>query len=192
MVRRTTKLLLYGYVFALISGCAHVDTQVYFSPRGGCEAKVVELMTTATQSVDVAIYSLNNRAILEALNNAHKRAVKIRVLLDRVQASGNREETLALKKAGIDVRIHSKNKIQHNKVGIFDGRKILTGSFNWTFSAETANEENCLVTDDQRVVKAYITRFNDHLWAVNTAEKSEAAFTRLDDAMKDLAIKNPE
>ena len=171
-----------------LAGCAHVDTQVFFSPRGGCEKKVVELMTSATQTIDVAIYSLNNKAILESVKAAHKRGVKIRILLDRLQASGNREETLGIKQTGIDVRIHSVNKIQHNKFGIFDGKKVLTGSFNWTNSAEEANEENCLISDDQEVVKAFKSRFSEHLWVVNTIEKSVATFKRLEDAMKDLAV----
>lgn len=52
----------------------------------------------------------------------------------------------------------------HNKFGIFDGKKLITGSFNWTASADQKNAENLLVLDDPVLIKRFQTRF-DKLWA---------------------------
>ncbi len=154
---------------------------VYFSPDGGCEAHVVNLIRSANVSLDVAIYAINNDAIVNALKDAKKRCVKIRILIDRVQAAGvgNRETTLRLKSEGFDVRIHSKNKIQHNKFVVADGIRVETGSFNWTTPAEHSNEENCIFLDEPAIAKVYESRFNDYLWVVNSSEKSEKAFQKL-------------
>ncbi|MBS1983798.1 MAG: hypothetical protein JST16_06475 [Bdellovibrionales bacterium] len=152
---------------------------MYFSPSGGCEERVVRFINETHKTLDVAIYSLNNTAILQALSTAKTRGVKIRILLDRVQASGNRAVTLGLRRNGFDVRIHSKNKIQHNKFAVSDGTRIETGSFNWTNPAEHSNEENCLFTDDPTTSKVFERQFKDHLWVVNTEKRSERAFLRL-------------
>ena len=157
------------------------DTHVYFSPKGGCEHQVTALLDATKTYADIAMYSLNNSAILEALHRAKSRGVKIRVLLDRIQAGGNtnRVVTLALKSEGFDIRVHSKNKIQHNKFGVFDDMRVITGSFNWTNPAENSNEENCLVIDDTTVVKSFEERFSKHLWVVNTEQRSLKSIEKL-------------
>ena len=160
---------------------AFAETHVFFSPKGGCEAEVVRFLDATKSKVDAAIYSLNNAAILAALQRAKTRGVKIRILLDRLEASGkgNRKVTLALKRQGFDVRVHSKNRIQHNKFAVFDGVKVITGSFNWTNPAETSNEENCVVLDEVVIAKAYEQRFEEHLWVVNTEARSVAYINKL-------------
>ena len=46
---------------------------------------------------------------------------------------------------GIPVRIDVKRAIAHNKVMVIDGKMVITGSFNFTKSAEENNAENLLV-----------------------------------------------
>lgn len=156
-------------------------TEVFFSPKGGCEKRVVQLIDSSKTKLDAAIYSLNNSRILEAIRRAKARGVKIRILLDRVQASGkgNRIVTLGLKDDGFNIRLHSKNRIQHNKFAIFDTAKVITGSFNWTNPAEQSNEENCLILDDSSIVKKFDERFDQHLWIVNSEAKSSIMMEKL-------------
>lgn len=51
----------------------------------------------------------------------------------------------------------------HNKFAIFDGRLLLTGSYNWTDSAEDYNWENVIILDDTAVVRAYKDEF-EMMW----------------------------
>ncbi len=151
----------------------YAGTVVFFSPKGQCESRIVTSINHTKKSLDVAMYSLNNDRILTALENAKKRGVQIRILLDRMQARGNKDTTKLLKKSGFDFRVQSHSKIQHNKFAIFDNSAVETGSFNWTTPAQNSNEENCLFLDDPNVVKSYKDRFNDYLWKVNTEAKSK-------------------
>lgn len=155
--------------------------EVYFSPKGKCEHRIVELIENSKDRIDAAVYSVNNSRIVEALKRATKRGVAVRLLVDRVQAAGrgNRDTTINLKRSGIDIRIHSKNRIQHNKFAIFDKKQVVTGSFNWTEPAQIHNEENCVILDDKSSVEAFYSRFNQYLWRVNTKEKSDQSFARL-------------
>jgi hypothetical protein len=61
-----------------------------------------------------------------------------------------------LTQAGVDIRLAVRQTaLMHNKVGIFDGTTICTGSFNWTSNAERHNDENLLVVDGPDVAGDY-------------------------------------
>lgn len=162
---------------ALISFSAKAD-EVYFSPHGGCESHIVERIEKSKTSIDVAMYSFNDRAIISELEKVRSRGVKVRVLLDRTQAHGNGPESLELRSSGIETRIHSRNKIQHNKFSIFDGVEIETGSFNWTEAAQNKNDENCLFLSSPKIIGAYQEEFKK-LWQENTQEKSDINFLKI-------------
>src|SRR5437868_213552 len=49
------------------------------------------------------------------------------------------------------------NRGAHNKIMILDGRKVITGSFNFTKAAEEKNAENLLVIDDAVMARKYTT-----------------------------------
>ena len=51
----------------------------------------------------------------------------------------------------------------HHKYAVVDGSVLLTGSYNWTRSAFRVNEENIVVTDDPRLVRAFSKAFEE-LW----------------------------
>ena len=51
----------------------------------------------------------------------------------------------------------------HNKFAIIDEAVIITGSFNWTLSASTKNQENILILENKQVVNSYLSEFNK-LW----------------------------
>jgi phosphatidylserine/phosphatidylglycerophosphate/cardiolipin synthase-like enzyme len=51
----------------------------------------------------------------------------------------------------------------HHKFSIFDSKTLLTGSYNWTRSAERANQENIILTDEPRLVSSFQGCF-DRLW----------------------------
>ena len=145
---------------------------VYFSPRGNCEKMIVEKINSAKKTIDVAVYFINNDKIVKAILNAKNRGIKIRILTDKTQAKGKNSKVKYLYDNGINLRVHSKFKIEHNKFAIYDGKKGSTGSFNWTNPAENKNSENCIFFDDNKTVNDYSKRF-DYLWQINTKEKSE-------------------
>ncbi len=70
---------------------------------------------------------------------------------------------LRLRDHGLPVRLDASAFHMHHKFALFDGRRLATGSFNWTRSATEGNEENLIVTDDIRLVRAFAERF-ERLW----------------------------
>jgi cardiolipin hydrolase len=175
---KLAALLVTGLLF--ISLRAGAGTNVFFSPKGGCEDQARKLVDSARQNLDIAVYSLNSPAVIAAIERAVHRGVRVRALTDRTQAfgRGNVEATRLLAALTPNFRVHSKNRIMHNKFAVSDNRTVMLGSFNWTRSAENSNDENCLVTDVSEIVQAFENRFERHLWVVNTSEKSDSILAR--------------
>ena len=51
----------------------------------------------------------------------------------------------------------------HNKFAVIDDHILITGSFNWTPTAERNNEENLLIIKDAPIIAKYRERF-EYLW----------------------------
>ena len=51
----------------------------------------------------------------------------------------------------------------HNKFAVIDNRILLTGSYNWTFSANNRNDENLMVIDDPEIIEIFQNQFVN-LW----------------------------
>lgn len=129
-------------------------------------------------SIDAAVYAINNDEIVKALKKASRRGVKIRILTDRFQASNRSSKVRELHDCGINIRVHSKYKIEHNKFAVFDGKIASSGSYNWTNPATSKNSENCIFFNrNKEAVKEYLDRF-EYLWKINTKKKSDEWFER--------------
>lgn len=81
------------------------------------------------------------------------------VLADKSQRTERNSTVPALVAAGVPVMEDYRPAIAHNKVVVLDGERVITGSFNFTYSAEHRNAENALVLDDASVVAQYIQNF---------------------------------
>jgi phosphatidylserine/phosphatidylglycerophosphate/cardiolipin synthase-like enzyme len=64
--------------------------------------------------------------------------------------------------AEIPVRLDGKHAIAHSKVIVIDQYLVLTGSYNWSRSADTRNLENLLELQDQRLAEQYRNNFQSH------------------------------
>jgi phosphatidylserine/phosphatidylglycerophosphate/cardiolipin synthase-like enzyme len=152
--------------------------EVYFSPGNECEDHIVSAIEHSNREIMVDVYSINNRRIVHALEVARSRGVKIRILTDRIQAKGRSSKVFELINAGLNVRVNSKNKIEHNKYGVFDDALAINGSYNWTQPASEVNSENCAVMPEANVISKYQKRFEE-LWNLNTDARSKAALEKL-------------
>jgi len=133
-------------------------TPAISDPKFDCASAVISLFNNAKQTAYVAIYSLTEPNIVNAMIAANKRGIKVAVVADNTE-SKNANMAAMIKKltqACIDVRLAVKQtSLMHNKVGIFDGQTVCTGSFNWTNNAEKNNDENLLVVDGADLAADY-------------------------------------
>ncbi len=137
------------------------DIKVFFTPGIECEKNIIANINKADK-IDIAVYSITNPAIVDSILAAHKRGAQIRVITDRSQAKGKGSLVGQIRSSGIPVVTNIKHKIEHNKVGIFDDRYIVTGSYNWPTNASSYNSENCVFFDQPEGME-YSKRF-EYLW----------------------------
>jgi phosphatidylserine/phosphatidylglycerophosphate/cardiolipin synthase-like enzyme len=147
-----------------LSSCATVPAEntssltweVYFSPNGECTDAIVRELDKAQSTVLVQAYSFTSYKIAKGLLDAHKRGVKVEVILDKSQKSDQYSSADLLANSGMSVKIGSQHAIAHNKVMIIDGETVITGSFNFTKAAEENNAENLLVIHDRKLAERYM------------------------------------
>lgn len=156
---------------------------VYFSPRGGATFAIRQALDNAKSSVLVQAYSFTSAPIAEALVTAHRRGVKVKVLLDKSQKTEKYSSADFLANAGISVKIDAAHAIAHNKVMIIDREIVITGSFNFTKAAEESNAENLLVIRDKELASRYIENWQLHdqhseSYRVRAVQKSNTALPR--------------
>ena len=86
------------------------------------------------------------------------------MILDKSQKSERYTSATFLANEGVPTYIDSDHKIAHNKVMVIDGQTVITGSFNFTKSAEDGNAENLLVINNAPDLAArYTANWNEHL-----------------------------
>ena len=137
-------------------------TEVYFSPHGGCTEAILDQIGKSKHQILVQAYSFTSPQIARALLEAHKRNVKVEVILDKGQRSQSYSSPTFLHNSGIPTCIDSAHAIAHNKVIIIDGKIVITGSFNFTKAAEEKNSENLLIIESEELAKKYIQNWNNH------------------------------
>jgi phosphatidylserine/phosphatidylglycerophosphate/cardiolipin synthase-like enzyme len=160
----STALLYARFLFA-------DETNVYFSPNGGCQKAVISEFNKARKNIDVAMYYLTSREIAQGLVNAKERGIEVRLVLDKSQETQSYSKSRYLIKRGFEVKYYTGPGLMHNKFAIIDDKVLITGSFNWTPTADRENEENLLIMTDKELIKKYAKRFK-YLW--KSGRKGEA------------------
>ncbi|MFA6141968.1 MAG: phospholipase D-like domain-containing protein [Candidatus Omnitrophota bacterium] len=116
------------------------EIKVLFTPEGHCHRAIADAIDSAQNCIDAAIFNFDNEEIVQALERAKSRGVKIRVHLHN-----NSKIEKRLKKEGFDVRSKlRKSGLMHDKFMIIDNEIVYSGSYNWTDKAES-NRENVIV-----------------------------------------------
>ncbi len=140
---------------------------VYFTPPVGAAAAIVRTIDASEREVLVQAYGFTHNAIAQALVRAHQRGVRVYVLLDKKSEKTNRYVIDMLTQAQVDLRYDGKHAIAHNKVMVIDESVVITGSFNFTNSAETRNAENLLLLKSGELARRYKSEWQIH-WAHGT------------------------
>ncbi len=142
---------------------ANKTSEAYFSPVDNCVNKIVRLFETARKSVDVCVFTITDDRIKHAILATHRRKVSIRIISDNEKSEDMGSDIDELNGHGVPVRVDQSEFHMHHKYALFDDRRLLTGSYNWTRSAAKYNEENFIITSDAKLVKAFNCSF-EQLW----------------------------
>jgi len=164
-------------VGALILGSAYFGVEVYeyhhsyhdkegiwqvcFTPNQKCQKLILKQIKEAKQSILIQGYGFTDPDIMDALIQAKRRNVKVRILLDYSNLTAKNSGLSKMVSHHIPVRIDKPQGIAHNKVMIFDNHILLVGSYNFSQSAYSRNAENVLIVHDKILVAEYTQNWNN-------------------------------
>lgn len=143
-------------VVTLSSG---VRIENYFSPRGGAAEAIEERLRDANESIYVLAFSYTADDQAHLLIDKHRAGLDVRGVFEARSASGTGADFEMLKRAGVPVLEDGNCYIMHHKIYIIDNRTVITGSYNFTSSAERSNDENLLIIDDPALAEIYTQEF---------------------------------
>ncbi len=135
----------------------------YFSPGDDCENAIVSVLRNASNSVKICVFTISENVISEEIIAAHKRGVSVKIITDNDKLNDLGSDIRWLANQNISVRIDNSSSHMHHKFCVVDKKVLLTGSYNWTKSAADRNQENLLVTEDVKMVSAYLSEY-EKLW----------------------------
>ncbi|RXJ73026.1 phosphatidylserine synthase [Veronia nyctiphanis] len=135
----------------------------WFSPGRACIAGITEQLKLARQSIDICVFTIADNDLTKQILDAHKRGVAVRIITDNDKMDDKGSDIEYLAEQGIAVKIDTTPYHMHHKFAIFDNKRLINGSFNWTRSATKYNQEDITLTDDRRFVDAFSRQF-DKLW----------------------------
>jgi phosphatidylserine/phosphatidylglycerophosphate/cardiolipin synthase-like enzyme len=146
------------------------NIQVVFSPDQKPAQHLIRLFNTCESKIHAAVYMFTENNIAQALIRAKNRNIDVQIITDQSCLESSYHKIDLLKKHHIDVFIYSptiKNKykkkyphsLMHHKFAIIDDKKVCTGSFNWTKTANNKNQENIVIINDKSVSHRYEQQF---------------------------------
>jgi phosphatidylserine/phosphatidylglycerophosphate/cardiolipin synthase-like enzyme len=134
--------------------------EIYFSPDDGAAERLVELVQGAQDSVYFLAYSFTLDELADALIERGQAGVRIAGVMEASQVESNTgSDYQRFLDTGLDVRLDGNPRNMHHKVLIIDETIVVTGSYNFSRSAETRNDENTLVIFDPEIADFYLEEF---------------------------------
>ena len=140
--------------------------EVYFSPSDGADARIVNEISRTEHSVGFQLLTLTRSGIATALLNQKNAGRKVRGDIDDSTDTGSQYRYL--RNNGVDVRLKPSGTtgLLHHKYSIIDAENpawsavTLTGSHNWSGSAENFNNENTVIVRDGNITNQYLQEFS--------------------------------
>lgn len=137
----------------------HVE--VLFSPDDGVASRVYDILNEAEKSIYFLAYSFTSDDLGQIIRTQAENGVNVAGVMDDGQVKSNiGTEYDLFKRAGLNVLVDNNEGLMHHKTIIIDDQIVITGSYNFTNSAETRNDENLVVLYNPIIANFYMKEFD--------------------------------
>lgn len=137
-----------------------IPLEIYFSPDDGVAARIMKLLRGAETSIHFLAYSMTADDFGEVIRQKAKDGLRVFGVMDQSQIKSNKgTEFEPFQQAGLRVYKDGSSGQMHHKVIIIDEKIIITGSYNFSASAERKNDENVVFFFDEQLAAQYLAEF---------------------------------
>jgi len=137
----------------------NTNINVYFSPEDNIERIILKKIKKASKSIHFMAFSFTSNKIGEMMIQKFKKGIEVYGIFEKIGAKSRHSEFIKMKIEGLPVRLDKNKNRMHHKVIIIDKRRVLTGSYNFSKSANKRNDENILMIDNKKIAKEYLKEF---------------------------------
>jgi phosphatidylserine/phosphatidylglycerophosphate/cardiolipin synthase-like enzyme len=138
-----------------------VQVENYFSPVDHVMDKLVAYVQGAQKSIRYMIFTFTSTDLANAMIARYHAGVNMEgVIEDRGASQG---AMVPLFCAKVPVKLDGNKYTMHHKIIVIDESTVITGSFNFTKSADQENDDNVLVIHNPDLAKLYLQEF-DRIW----------------------------
>lgn len=139
----------------------------YFSPSDGVASQIINVINSADSDIEMATMLITRDDIRDALMNKYNAGLNIvQGVFDTQNPSGNDIPALKSAIGANKIVQYGGAGVMHHKFMLVDNFNaasdpiVLTGSHNWSTSAETRNDENTLIIHDKTIADQYYQAFH--------------------------------
>jgi phosphatidylserine/phosphatidylglycerophosphate/cardiolipin synthase-like enzyme len=139
------------------------NVECYFSPSDRTTSQIGKTLGKAQHSINVALLTFTRQDLADSIIHKKNAGKIARVVVDNNVDTGN--QFAYLQSNGVDVLLKGGTGLLHHKYAIVDAEMLsgsaytITGSHNWSNSAETKNDENTVIIKDDRIANLYLQEF---------------------------------
>ncbi len=151
------------------------EVEVYFSPTDGTTSKIVNVINSTNNDFYFAQFYLTENSLGTAIRNIFSNGSKVKGLIEEANTSGSEFQSFI--SLGIEAySYYDVPAILHHKYCIVDPFTansdpiVVTGSHNWSATAEEKNDENTVIIHDLYVANMFYEEFNARLTQVDDIE----------------------
>jgi phosphatidylserine/phosphatidylglycerophosphate/cardiolipin synthase-like enzyme len=140
---------------------------IFTSEDPAIEDAIIPVINSATQTIRFLAFSFTDFPLADAMIKRSQNGVNVAGVFDKTQSGGQGAELGTLFCAKVPVRQDGNPQFMHNKTIVVDERYVITGSLNYSTSAEDSNDENVIIIDNPDIAKLYMQDF-ERVWALAT------------------------
>ena len=137
-------------------------------------AQLLKELDLAQKDILVAIYWFTSHQLFDKLCKKQEEGVKVSLIIHN-DFINNRETGLNFQRIidlGGELYFSDNDNPMHNKFCVIDDLVLINGSYNWTYFAESKNNENILIIkNDNQAIKAFQNEFSELISKLTRVEK---------------------
>lgn len=131
-----------------------MKVKTYFSPGGNTMSAIVEELKKAQKSIKFMAFSMTSKDILQVMADKKTQGLKVEGVFDSCLIP-QYSIYWDLRKAKVMALRDGNQALMHHKTIIIDDETVVTGSFNFSKSADQGNNENCVIIKSPGLAQQY-------------------------------------
>lgn len=150
--------------WAVLNG---TPVQVIFSPEDGAVSNLIAIVNDARTSIRFLAFSFTDYPLAQAMIDRAHAGLDVQGVFETFGSNSPRSELKTFWCAGVPVRQDGNGSFLHHKIVVIDDSIVITGSLNFSSSADEENEENVIILDNPEIAALYLQEYQK-LWSQAT------------------------